>query len=594
MNIKYYITLCFLWVSTISFGQVEFTAEPGKDQIALNERLKVSFEMNRDGDDFVPPDFKDFRIYAGPAQSISQSWRNGVSTFSKTYTYYLEPTKTGTLTIGQAQVTIEGTVYKTSPIKVEVTAAVDDPKDDQNQSIKDETDGIHLVAEISKTAPYLNEGVSVVYKLYVSPDAAISSWAMADIPKFSNFWNVDVNIKKNEVKYGTYKGNKNYRYVVLKRTILYPQKSGELSIEPLSLNIAIDVPTNRRDFFGRPVYSTVERTISSNGLSLNVKALPEEGKPVDFNGAVGNFSISASATKNELETDEALDIQLKITGKGNMKLFQIPKLKVPHSFDVYDPERKENIAVDAGGTSGSLTDTYTLIPNAAGQYKIEPLSFSYFDPQTESYQTIRTDALDLNVKAGPGSSNRIPVAQEGKSVAYNNSPVVSGKQFLYIKLKTHLKSKDRPVFFNSKLFWGLLVSPLILLPLVIVVGRKQQEKMQDFAGGKRKQADKLARRYLSEAKNKMGDQNAYYEALERALYNFLKAKLNIPVSEMTKSRITESLLQKNVENATAEEFISLLEACEFARYTPSTELGMQQDYDKSARIIAEVDKQMKA
>lgn len=593
MNIKYYITLCFLWVSTISFGQVEFSAKAGKDQIALNERLKVSFEMNQDGDDFVPPDFKDFRVYAGPAQSISQSWRNGVSSFSKTYTYYLEPTKTGTLTIGQAQVTIEGKTYKTSPIQVEVTPAVDDPKDDQNRTIRDETEGIHLVAEISKTNPYLNEGVSVVYKLYVSPEAAISSWGMADIPKFSNFWNVDVNIKKNEIKYGTYKGDKNYRYVVLKRTILYPQKSGELSVEPLSLNIAIDVPTNRRDFFGRPVYSTVERTIASNSLNLNVKPLPEKGKPVDFNGAVGSFSISSSATKNELETGEALDVHLKITGTGNMKLFRIPSLKVPSSFEKYDPENKENINVNAGGTSGSLTDTYTLIPNAAGQFKIEPISFSYFDPQTESYKTIKTETLNLKVNPGQASAHQVATNSDGERTTPVHTPAISGKQFLYIKLKTKLKDINQTPFFNSNLFWGLLVSPLILLPIVLITGRKQQEKMQDIAGGRKKQADKLARRYLSEAKNKMGDQNAYYEALERALYNFLKAKLNIPVSEMTKSRITENLLQKGVEQNTAEEFISLLEACEFARYTPSTELGMQQDYDKATRIIAAVDKQMK-
>lgn len=592
MKIKFYIYLCFLLVSTLGFGQVEFTAKAGKEKIALNERLKISFEMNADGDDFVPPDFKDFRIYAGPAQSISQSWTNGVRRFSKTYVFYLEPTKTGTLSIGQAEVNIDGTVYKTSPLQIEVTSAVEDPKDENDQQLRDETEGIHLVAEISKTSPYLNEGISIVYKLYVSPDAAISNWRFADIPKYSNFWSHDMEVKK-DVKYGSYKGNKDYRYVELKRTVLYPQKDGELVIEPLTLAISVDVPTNRRDFFGRRLYESVEKTIASNSQTLQVKPLPQENRPADFSGAVGEFNISATASKNELEMDEALDVQVKVSGRGNLKLFQPPKLKVPNAFEAYNPERNESIRTDAAGSIGNISDTYTLVPNSAGEYKLDPISFSYFDPKSGSYKRVNTETLQISVTGGSGQNAIARNESDSGVQASYKQPISTGKHFLYIKLKTRLHSMDHSGFFKSNLFWSLLFSPIVLLPIVILAGKKQQEKAQDLIGGKLRNADRLARRYLSEAKKTLGDQNAYYEALERALYNFLKAKLNIPVSELTKTKISESLLSKSVDQEIVNDFISLLEACEFARYTPSTELGMQQDYDKAARIIAEVDKQLK-
>ncbi len=593
MTTKVYILILLFMVSAVSFAQVEFTAKAAKEKVALNERLKVTFEMNENGDDFSPPDFKDFRIYAGPAQSISQSWVNGVSKFSKTYTYYLEPTKKGKFTIGQAEVKIKGETYKTSPIEVEVTSAVDEPKDEDNQPIRKATEGIHLVAEISNAKPYVNEGVNVIYKLYVSPDAAISNWGFSDIPKFSNFWSHDIEIKNFDVKYGSYKGNKDYRYVVLKRTVLYPQKSGELKIEPLTLNVSVDVPTNRRDFFGRTVYESEEKTIASNSLNLEVKSLPQENRPESFNGAVGEFSIKTESSKETLEEEESLDIQVIVSGKGNLKLFQPPKLKVPRAFEAYSPESTENIQTTLSGSQGKITDTYTLIPNAKGEYHIEPISFSYFNPKTEKYETTTSNPLEITVEGGSTDST-IASAENDSAEESIRKPVTTAQQFNYIKLKTDLHAIDKSPFFRSKLFWSLLFAPIVILPIVIVLGKNRKEKSKNISRGRARQADRLVRRYLSEAKQKIGDQNAYYEALERALHNYLKAKLNIQTSEITKSRILEILQEKNLNPQTAQDFISLLEACEFARYTPPSDTGMQQDYDKAAKIIAEVDKQLKA
>ncbi|HLS31633.1 MAG TPA: BatD family protein [Flavobacteriaceae bacterium] len=595
MTRKAYILALFLMVSTLSFGQVEFTAKVNKEKVALNEQFKITFEMNENGDDFRPPEFKDFKIVSGPMQSISQSWVNGVSKFSKTYTFYLQPKERGNFTIGQAEVIIDETIYKTSPVAVEVTAAVDEPKDGDNKPIKDVTDGIHLVTEVSKTQPYLNEGINVVYKLYVSADAAISNWRFSDIPRFSNFWSHDFPIKEFKVQYGSYQGDQDYRYVVLKRTVLYPQKSGELVIEPLTLNVVVDVPTNRRDIFGRRLYESEEKTIASKSQTIDVKALPQKDKPADFTGAVGDFKIETKTSKDALEVEESMDVQVTVSGRGNLKLFQLPELQTPRAFETYSPESSENIHTDFQGMKGSITDTYTLIPNSAGDYTLDPVSFSYFDPNSGTYKRINTDSLEIKVKGGAPSS-AIASGEETTSQqdqGFVRKPVTAGKQFRYIKLRTHLHAINQAPFFKSTLFWSLLTLPVILLPVFILVGGKFKDKTQDLAAGKKRRANRLAQQYLSEAKRRIGDQAAYYEALERALHNYLKAKLKMPTSEITKPRILETLKERNVAEETSMEFVNLLEACEFARYAPPSQVDMQQDYENAMGIIAQVDKQLK-
>src|SRR5699024_8760403 len=297
----------------------------------------------KNGDDFTPPKFDDFEVYGGPRQSISHSWTNGKSKFSKKYSYFLKPKHRGTLTIGQAKVTIDGKVYKTSPKTIEVTAAVDKPKNGQNEEIVDVSDDIHLVTEISNLHPYLNEGITVVYKLYVSANTSIRNWELVDMPKFSNFWSQDIDTDPGKVRYGSYKGDKDYRYVVLKKAVLYPQKTGTINVEPLTLSMAVEVPSNRRDFFGRRMYKTVDRTIASKNRKIEVKPLPEKGKPDDFSGAVGQFSLTTSASKEKLDAGESLDFKVSVSGNGNLKLFELPAPEVPSNFEAYDPEHSEDV-----------------------------------------------------------------------------------------------------------------------------------------------------------------------------------------------------------------------------------------------------------
>jgi len=587
MNFKLFILSFFLLISSAGIAQVKFEAKASKSKLGVNERLRVDFEMNQDGDNFKAPAFSGFTVVGGPNQAVSNSWINGRRTYSKTYSFFLEPKGRGKYTIGQAEITVDGEIYKTSPIQVEVTAAVDTPTDGNNLDYV-ASENLHLVAEISNSNPYLNEAITVVYKLYVSERISVSNWREVDNPTFKDFWSQNIDIRQLRIEKGQFQGEP-YRFVVLRKTILYPQKTGELQIEPLTLSVAVDVPSDRRDIFGGRLFETIEKTVAAGRKTINVKSLPEAGKPADFTGAVGKFDFKVIPGNTELAATESTTVKVQITGNGNLKLFELPKLEVPASIEKYEPERSENVRTDLNGTQGSLTDNYTLVPTRQGEYNIPALSFSYFDIRSESYKTITSRDIQLQIDRAPAGS--LPVAGSG---GYSKQPVeVVGDQFRYIKLKTNLRSIDSGAFLGSVTFWSLMTLPFAILLGALLLGRKREEMLKDVKGNRIKKANRLTRKYLSEASRNIGDHEKFYVALERALHNYLKAKLHIQTSDMSKERIKTLLLERNVDEQTSTDFNSLLASCEYARYTPSSNITMKQDYDKAAAVISEIDKQIK-
>ncbi len=585
MKLRIFILSFFLAISSISVAQVKFEAKASKSKLGVNERLRVDFEMNKDGDDFNPPSFKGFTVVGGPNQAVSNSWINGKRTYSKTYSYFLAPTSRGKFTIGQAEITIDDDVYKTTPIQVEVTAAVETPTDGNNSDFV-ASENLHLVAEISNSNPYLNEAITVVYKLYVSPLVSVSNWREMDSPVYSDFWSQNIDIRQLKIESGEYKGEP-YRYVVLRKTILYPQKTGELEIQPLALSVSVDVPSERRDIFGGRLYTTVDKTVTAGKKTIKVKPLPQANKPGNFTGAVGKFDFKVTASKTQLAATESLTLKVIVSGKGNLKLFDLPKLEVPSSLELYEPERMENVRTDLNGTQGSIADTYTVVPNQKGNFPIPALSFSYFDLGSESYKTINAEEILLYVEGAPANSS----FTAGNNI--NKLPVeASGKQFEYIKLKTNLKPINSGPFFGSALFWTFLSLPVVLVFIGIVFGKKKREMAKDVQGIKIKKANRLAKKYLSEAKKNLGDQKAFYISLERALHNYLKAKLHIQTNEMSKDKISLLLQERGVDDNTSKDFISLIESCEFARYASTTGANMNLDYEKAAAIISSLDKQL--
>ncbi|TBN14692.1 BatD family protein [Hyunsoonleella pacifica] len=588
MKYKKHISLVLLLlVSSFIVAQVKFEAKVSKKKLGINERLRIDFQMDKDGDNFNPPNFNGFTVIGGPNQSVSNSWINGVRTYKKTYSYFLAPKQRGTFNIGQATIEIEGETYKTTPIKVEITAAIDKPKNPNDPSYI-ASNNIHLVAEVSNSSPYLNEAITVVYKLYVAPTTGVDNWKEIDIPRYDDFWSQNIDTQGQRVQNGTYKGE-DYRYLVLRKTVLYPQRTGKLNIEPLTLNVSVQVPTNRRDIFGSRLMSRVNRTVSAGNRVINVKPLPQQGKPADFSGAVGDFSLKVTTSKTELDATESLQAKVEVRGKGNLKLFNLPKMNLPSSLEVYEPEHKENVSTTTRGMQGSISDNYTVVPQYKGKYPIPSISFSYFDLKTESYKRLSSDEIIINVLDGP-TNNSSQASNTSNNVVKQQIKTTSN-QFAFIKTKTDLIPKQKNYFFKTKLFWSLLFGPFLAIPLAIVIRRKKATRDADIAGNKIRRADKLARKYLKGAKKELGKKEAFYEALEKALHNYLKSKLRIETSELSKDRIQRLLLERNVETDVINDFIAIFENCELARYTPITNVTMQEDYEKAAKTISLIDKQ---
>lgn len=591
MKLKNFIYIVFFVLSCgITQAQVQFEAKVSKKKLGINERLRVDFIMNQDGDNFNPPSFEGFRVVGGPNQSISNSYINGKASYSKTYSYFLSPKSKGKFTINQATIEIEGEIYKTLPIHVVITSAVNKPKD-ENDADYVASENVHLVAELSNSNPYLNEAITVVYKLYVSHNVSITrSWREIDSPKYADFWNQTIDNRGNSKIYeGTYKGE-DYRYVILRRTVLYPQKTGKLNIEPLTLDVPIDVMSNRRDIFGRRLMSHVNKTISAGNRVITVKPLPTIGRPDKFTGAVGDFQFRVETNKTTLNANESLELKVTVTGKGNLKLFDLPSLNLPSSLEVYEPIHDNQINTTFDGMQGTVTETYTVVPQFKGNYPIRPISFSYFDVVSKTYKTISSKEIIINVEKGPKPKQS---NSENDISGSNKSPTVSKDQFKYIKLEGKLEPVNPAPFFKSSLFWYLLGTPFLLIPLFIIAGKERNKRLNDVEGNKLRKANKLAKRYLSDAKKNITDKATFYEALERALHNYLKAKLNIETTEFSKERISELLSDKKVAGVIIDDFISILKSCEFARYTPTSNVSINEDYNKAVNVIASIDKQIR-
>ena len=591
-NTKLLLLLIIAWSGVHSaLSQVQFTAKASRDKIGINERVKITFTVNKPGDNFTPPDFENFNKVGGPNQSVSQQFVNGKSSYKLSFTYFLEPQKRGKLTVNQATINIDDKIYKTSPVTIDVGKAVDKPNDENAIKKREALNGIHLVAEISKANPYLNEPVYVVYKLYVSRNTNVRNSRAVDNPDFENFWSRNIDNDQLNVKNGSF-GGEPYRYVELRKTVLYPQKTGELKINPLTLNISVEVPTNRRDIFGRRLYETVEHRVSANTKTINVKPLPQKGKPASFTGAVGEFSIDTSTDRTEIKQGESTELELKISGRGNLQLINLPKVSSPPGLELYEPERKDNIKVNAKGMRGSVKNTYTLVGQNAGKFPLSPIEFSYFDPDTESYKTLSTDEIVINVEK---TTNSISSNNDETNEISQQTPVnkISGvSSFKFIKLDTDLKPKQSKSFFKSTTYWVLALSPigLALGSLFFFLVKKNRPQEQNAIT---KKTQKLAKKYLSEAKRNLDDPNQFYQSLEMALYNFLKAKLNVSTSDITKKSVAEKLTKSGVSTENKDRFIELLSKCERARYATFESSQLDDDYKSAAKIITQIDKEIK-
>ncbi|WP_426090656.1 BatD family protein [Flavobacterium sp. DSR3-2] len=579
---KKYLAAIVLLVCTTLSAQVQFEARVSKTTLGLNERLRIDFMMNVDGDNFVQPSFDGFQIIAGPSQQVSQSWVNGRSSFEKAYSYFLVPNQKGTFIIKPAAIEYNGQIYKTAPVKVIVTTATEQPRDPNDTQMSGD-ESLYLVADVSKTNPYINEPITVVYKLYFA-NIGISNLGESSKPKYNDFWSQNIEIKQLAAEEGIFKGQ-NFRFIVLKKVVLYPQKSGRLKIEPLSLSVDVELPTNRRDMFGRMMLSQTTKRVSAGAKIINVKPLPESGKPDDFSGAVGDFDFKVTPSKTNLKHGESLDLVVSVTGKGNLKLFSLPKPVVPNALEMYDAVHSEDISTPLSGMAGKSSDSYAIIPQYRGNYPVKPMQFSYFDLSSGSYKTLRSPQIMINVLDGPTPA-------DSTATGGNKNKIAAVEEFKTIKSKTNLVTIDKEDFFGSNLFIGLLLLPFLLVPIIVLFKKKKEAMDGDISGNRIRMNNKLAKKYLSEAKKQINNKELFYIALEKAMHNFLKAKLHIETSEMSKDNIQELLLSRNAKPEAVNDFLALTENCEVARYAPSSSVTIQQDFDKAVFIISELEKQI--
>lgn len=587
MKFRLYIFFVLTVISNINAqdNAVTFEAVLTKKSLGINENLRVDFKMNKDGDNFTPPSFKGFTVVGGPNQSVSNMWVNGKRTFSKTYSYFLSPITKGSLTIGQATIEIENNIYKTLPVKISVSESVTVSKDPNDPSYV-VNENLHLVAEISNSSPYLNEGISVVYKLYYSPQINVTNVGEIETPEFENFWSQNIKIPRLQIERGSFKGD-NYNFVTWKKTVLYPQKSGKLEILPLSLDVSVDVPTNRRDFFGNRIYNQVSKKVTAGKRSINVKALPINA-PESFNGAVGKFEIKLNTNKTELNASESLQATVKISGNGNLKLFSPPSIQVPSSLEKYDPEYNEKVSTSLVGMKGFISNTYTLVPQFQGKYPINSVEFTFFNPQLNKYESINSDEIIINVLEGPmsldESNTNIPNTETTKNI------LPSLNQFKFIKTESDFVKINSKPFIYSISFYSILIFPILLILILLIFFKSKNISSSKLKESKSRRANKLAKKYLSDARKNLDNKDVFYIALEKALHNFLKSKFSIETFDYSKEKIYNLLLRKEIEKESLELFIKLIENCEFARFTPASNVAINNDYENAVQVITEIDK----
>ena len=587
--IKNLIVILFLFVIQIGFSQVTFKTTVSKTELGLNERLRIEFSVNKQGaDDFTPPDFRNFKVLAGPSQSTSFSSINGKTSYKLTYTYIIQPTRKGTFTIPSASITYDGEIIKTNTVRVTVSDAIEIPEDPDDPRFL-ASQNIHLVAEISKTNPYVGESITVVYKLYVNIGKVnVSNARETESPSFNGFWNQNLEVKGWESKNGTY-GGVPHKYAIVKKMVLIPHKAGKMTIDPMEMDVTAGVPMGRRDFFGNMLMNDISFTTTSGKKIINVKELPYQNRPANFSGAVGNLKFSVTASKTELKANETSQIKVELSGRVNLKLVKLPNIETPKELEVYEPEHKEKVSTNLSGMNGQISDQYTVVPQFRGKFKIPSVSFSYFDPKDEQYHSVTTEPIILNAQQG----KQLSPQNDNASISNKIDIIGNENDIRYIHLKSSFISKDkREDFYNSQAYYILVLLPLLSIPLGIFIGMKKRKRDNDLQGNKRRKANRLAKKYLSQARKQLGKKEDFYIALEKALHNYLKAKLHIETTEISKERISEILISRKIDTETVVEFSDVLNNCDFARYTPSTNVEMKKEYEKAKEVITKIDKQL--
>lgn len=604
-GVMLFLLLAFLLMgnATRSMAQVTFKAS-APAAVVQGEQFRLSFVLNKEGRDLRLPDMPDFDLLFGPSTSTSYSQRtiNGKTTSesSVTYTYILVAKKPGSFTIPAASITVDGSNYQSNTIKINVLPP--DEKASQGSTPRDRsssesTSGSATVsardafirAIVSKNNIYEQEGFTVTFRLYTTLN--IVNFGKIQFPEFEGFMVEEIPLPVNQQLQMERYNDRNYYTADLRKTLLFPQRSGQITIPAGNIEMVFSVPSGRSvsTFFGtQEVMVDVNKNLTTNPLSVNVKPLPAD-KPASYANAVGSFTLTPSISTEKAKANEAITLTLEISGTGNMKLIRNPEVSFPDNFELYDPVVDNALNATTNGLNGIRKISYMVIPRYEGNYTIPQLEFTYFDPATNRYKTLTTPEYKLQIAKGdPGSA--------AASDFVNRQDVKVEQDIRFLKTGEISYLSRTNFFVGSFAYWLWYLIPLTLLILLFLINRKQARENANVALMRTKKANKMAVRRLKTAGKylKEQDKEQFYNEVLRALWGYFSDKLSIPLAQLSKQNIESELSKQGISEELVGKFMHILDTCEFARYAPAeSDAGMDRIYQETVETIGEMENRLR-
>ncbi len=593
--------LCGLFIQSINAQQ--FGATVDKTTVGQYDRFQAYFTFEG-GDvngmsNFRPPAFSGFKILSGPNQSSSMQYINGKVSGTITFSYILQPSSMGEFTIASASVDYGGKTFHTQPIKVKVEKGTPQQQKESTGGYSQEelAKNVFIVAEANKTRALLGEQITVTYKLYTKLN--IASPQVSKLPSYEGFWAEEVGpIQNISFEIGMYKGER-YRVAKIKQVALFASKTGTLSVTPFELNIPVIVKKKKTgndvfdeffndSFFGRT--ETVDFAAKSNTIKVEVNPLPSNA-PASFSGAVGDLNFKAEIDKKDVVTNESITLRLTLSGNGNIKLLKVPEPQLPSGFEKYEPKTVENINRGAVISGQKIID-YLIVPRTAGEKEIPPIEFTYFNPSSRKYITLKSQPFKINVRQGVAGN-------ETASQGFVREDVkLLSEDIRFIKTSDFNLEPRQEISLIKGWFWVSIILPFFGMIGTFVFKRRHDKLSGNVKLMKYQKAEKAARKRLKLAKDALdkNDTTNFYSELSSALFGYLEDKLGIQKSEFTLEGAVDKLLQRNIDSTLIDRVKRIAEKCEYARFAPEGETSAvaPEFYDETVKVIIEVDSSLDA
>ena len=599
------ILIALIAYSTQAFAnKVSFTAS-APDAVVVGDQFRLSYTVTTQKvKDFRAPSIKGFDVLMGPSRSQQSSTQivngNVTSTSSITFTYILMANTAGEYTIGGASIVADGNQMVSNSVKIKVLPQDQNSNGGQGGSSAHSSSGtsvsdqdLFITATASKTNVFEQEAFVLTYKIYTrESNLQLNN---AKLPDFKGFHSQEIEMTTNARWTPEHYRGRNYYTTVYRQFVLFPQQSGKLYIDPAQFQMTIGKPVQSDDpfdafFNGGSNVIEIKKSIATPKIAINVNPLPA-GKPADFSGGVGEFTVSSSINSKELKTNDAITIKLVISGTGNLKLISNPEIKFPEDFEVYDPKVDNQVRLTREGLTGNRVIEYLAIPRHAGTYKIPGVSFSYFDIRSKSYKTLKTEEYVVNIEKGAGNADQVIANFTNKE-----DLKVLGEDIRYIKQNEVTLQPKGSFFYGSMSYWLFYIIPALAFIIFFIIYRKQAAENANVAKVRTKKANKVATKRMKLAGKLLSEnkKDAFYDEVLKALWGYISDKLNIPVSRLSKDNIEEKLRNHGVSEELIKDFLNALNDCEFARFAPGDESqAMDKVYASSIEVISKMENSIK-